>query len=609
MGALALSVRWSDAANSAASLRHAELALAGFEITPWQRYETPDIVASHAGVGFAHCLPDGALVIWIDGRLSTECRRRLADALGVQSGSARDNDAALIRSGWSMWQQSVADRLDGDFALVIFDASRHALWLMRSPGSSRGLYFVAAAQKVVVATRPTAALHAAGGALKESHPAVAAYFSLRAPAVGTCYFENVSAVSPGELHAFDTSGHRIVKPAARKESSALHFGDDVEAGDAWRDVLTAAVHDQLDGWRQPGVLLSGGMDSSVLASLGARIRPDLRAYSWRLPQMPVSDESTWIDATCKHVGIPAHAFNGDADWPLARLSQWPVEDDGPPSNPYRWLQQHAFVTAARSGCDALMSGNFGDHLYPPDALWLRSAVADRGLGWALAEELRLLRRLGPRAVWRDPGWRASLRGATKNRQVTWDAPGWMQPHWREALIDLLGSAEPDTRADSPEALQDAELGRRFHCLFGIELVAPYRDPRVIDFAAALPAHYQYRHGQSKWLTREIMRGALPETVRSRPKAGSLAAFFRKGVLDRSAVEVARLLDAADARWPQYVAPEALRRAREKALTEADLLLIWLCLSYELWWRAHWGAGPAVLASRVNRGDFFEAFRD
>jgi asparagine synthase (glutamine-hydrolysing) len=609
MGALALSVQWSGAANSVTSLRHAELALAGFSIAAWLRYETPHIVASHAGMGFNQGMPDDAPVVWIDGRLSIECRRRLTCALDAQSDSAGDNDAAIIGRAWSIWQHSVAARLDGDFALVIFDASRHTLWLMRSHGSSRGLYFVTAAQKVVVATRPAAALHAAGCAMNESQPAIAAYFSLRAPAAGTCYFENVSAVSPGDQHVFDASGHRIVKSATRKESCALHFGDDREAGDAWREVLTAAVHDQLDGWRQPGVLLSGGMDSSVLASLGARVRPELRAYSWRLPQTPISDESSWMDATCQHIGIQANAFNGDADWPLARLSQWPVEDDGPPSNPYRWLQQHAFAVAARSGCDALMTGNFGDHLYPPDTLWLQSAVADRGLGWALAEEFRLLRSLGPRAVWCDPGWRAALRGAVKKRHLTWSAPGWMQPHWREALVDLLGRAEPSARADSAEALQDAELGRRFHGLFGIELVAPYRDPRVIEFAAGLPAHYQYRRGQSKWLTREIMRGALPEAVRSRPKAGSLAAFFRIGVLERSAAEVAGLLDAADARWPQYVAPEALHRARENAFTEADLLLIWLCLSYELWWRAHWGAGPAVLASRVNRGDFFEAFRD
>jgi asparagine synthase (glutamine-hydrolysing) len=146
-------------------------------------------------------------------------------------------------------------------------------------------------------------------------------------------------------------------------------------------------------------------------------------------------------------------------------------------------------------------------------------------------------------------------------------------------------------------------------MFGIELLTPYRDPRVVDFAARLPAHYQYRSGQSKFLTREAMRALLPETVRTRPKSGSLAPFFRKGVLHQSASEVARLLDARDARWPQYVAPEALQRARKNPLTESDLLLIWLCISYELWWRAHSGSGPAVLASCVNRGGMSEALRD
>ncbi len=609
MGALALEICWNGAATRRESLKDAESALGGFAVDAWQRFESRNLTASHSGIAFDQCMTaTGSLILWVDGRLSADCRRLLEGQLAATVNCAGLGDAGCIGRAWSMDGESLLSRLEGDFALVVFDTTAQMLWLMRSRGGSRGLYFVDDGERVAVATRPSAALRAAGRSLQQSAAAVAAYFALRAPAPGACYFEDVTAVVSGTYCAFSSSGRRGQQIPITDAESALQFDSDADAVAAWRDVLATAVGDALEGRRQPGVMLSGGLDSSTLTALAACRRPDLKACSWRLPQTPESDEHAWIAATCNYLGLTAYGFDGDADWPLARFSQWPVEDDGPPSNPYRWLQQHLFSIAADAGCDALMTGNFGDHLYPEAAQWLRSGLVDRGYGWVSAELFRLLRQSGPRALWRDPGWRAWV----KNRSAVdgfWVAPDWMTARWREQLPVELGSTMPSAGADSAEALQDAELGRRFHSMFGIELLTPYRDPRVMDFAARLPAHYQYRGGQSKFLTREAMRAALPEPVRTRSKSGSLTPFFLQGVLHRSAGEVAQLLDAADARWSQYVEPAALRRARENPLTESDLLLIWLCISYELWWRAHWGMGSAVLASCVNRGGISEALRE
>jgi asparagine synthase (glutamine-hydrolysing) len=609
MGALALEISWSGAATRPESLNDAESALSGFAVDAWQRFESPDLRASHSGTGFDQRITaTGSLVLWMDGRLGVNSRRLLESRLAATVDCLGVSDAACVGLAWPMDGESLLSRLEGDFALVVFDTAARMLWLMRSHGGSRGLYFVDDGQRVVVATRPSAALRAAGRDLQESASAVAAYFALRAPAAGACYFQDVTAVVSGSYRVLSASGRRDRQIPIAKVEPVLQFNADAEAAAAWREVLAAAVGDALEGRRQPGVMLSGGLDSSTLAALAVGKRPDLKACSWRLPQTPESDEHAWIAATRTHLGLAAHEFDGAADWPLARLAQWPVEDDGPPSNPYRWLQQHLFSVAADAGCDALITGNFGDHLYPDAAQWLGSGLADRGAGWVGAELYRLLRQNGPRALWRDPGWRSWMKNRPTGDPL-WSAPDWMTARWRAQLPVDLGSAMPSAGADSAEALQDAELGRRFHNMFGIELLTPYRDHRVMDFAARLPAHYQYRGGQSKFLTREAMRTILPEPVRTRPKSGSLMPFFRHGVLHRSAVEVAQLLDAEDARWSRYVAPAALARAREKPLTEPDLLLIWLCISYELWWRAHWGGGPAVLASCVNRGGISEASRD
>lgn len=607
MTAFAFVVDWS-AIDAKADLDAAERALCGFAPAGWQRLNAAGFSATHAGSCAAGANIDASRwVLLLDGRLSSQARQNLQARLAAGSKLASTNDADLIALAWAQWREAVFDWLDGDFALAIFETFAQQLWLLRSRRGGRALHFIRDGARLIVATRASAALRAAGLALQERAESTAAYFALRAPPPGCAYFAGVAAVVPGQWHRFDVASSIQGWIASPSPLLLPHFADDRDAMSAWSGLLTECAIEAIADYRQPGVMLSGGLDSSALAALTATGRPDLRAFSWALPDTPEADESIWIGATCRHLEIASEVYAGRDDWPLARLGNWPVEDDGPPGNPYRWLQLQLFARAAAAGCDALVTGNFGDHLYPERADWLRSGIEDRGWRWALGQELRLLGGHGVAALWRDAGWRSLIRRA-KGARKTWAAPAWMQPQWQQALLASHGSVPPSARADSDEAIQDAELGRRFHSMFGIDMVTPYRDPRSIAFAAALPAHYQFRNAQAKWLTREAMRERLPESVRIRPKAGSLVPYFRKGLAGASD-QIKGLLDAPDARWRDYVQPSVLATARQYLAGESDLLLVWLCVSYELWWRAHSGAGPAVLASTLNRCAVFEAVRD
>ncbi len=173
-------------------------------------------------------------------------------------------------------------------------------------------------------------------------------------------------------------------------------------------------------------------------------------------------------------------------------------------------------------------------------------------------------------------------------------PQWLAETWQQPLQSAYVSARHPLLA--VEAELDAELSRRHSTGFGLDLRFPYRDVEVIRFMAALPAHFSARGDTHKWITREAMRDRLPEQVRSRAKAGSLEPFFREAIFADASDVVQQLLRDPGARWPRYVKPERLWAAVAQAGTESDLLLIWLAVSYELWWRAHAGLGPAVLAS-------------
>ena len=95
-----------------------------------------------------------------------------------------------------------------------------------------------------------------------------------------------------------------------------------------------------------GVLLSGGLDSSVVAALASHatgdrlLRPQeggpggsVHAYSATFPRIPEIDEASWIDQTTKYLGIPstrAQVHGGSAlRGAMAYLSLWQV----PPTSP------------------------------------------------------------------------------------------------------------------------------------------------------------------------------------------------------------------------------------------------------------------------------------
>ena len=514
---------------------------------------------------------DGDLLL-LDGALSVTCRSELQRTLGLPQSA----DAVIVQRAFALWGAAAASRLEGRFALVLVDRRRACVWLLRDVLGECSLYFSRSASALSVSTSVSTLIAAQCLPKVENATAIAAFFALRAPAPGSCFWQGVQALQAGECLCVSATTTRSTKRTFDLSGQPVKFASDAAAVAAWQAVLQAACGRAVAAARRPAVLLSGGIDSTALAAISAGLRPDLLAVSWRLPAFPSADESALIAATAGQLGIELRSTLAAADWPLARLSAWSMDPDTPLVNPYRWLQHGVLQQAFVGGADVILSGNFGDHLYP-DSPQPRSP-------WRRLRQ-RLLRRLDPY-----PRLLAGLRWAAR---VPSTAPDWLLPKWRPSLPEQLPSLPPVL---THESMQDANLGRSFAARFGLDLRFVYRDPEVIRFMAALPRQWMQRDQTQKWITREVLRGHVPEAVRERRKSGSLEPYFRFGVCQQEAAAVAELLHRPDVRWPRYVRADALLAALANPATEAELLLIWLAISYELWWRAQWGLGPAMLAS-------------
>ncbi len=528
-------------------------------------------VMARAGSDLTGPASDGDLLL-LDGGLSAHCRNELQSALHLPETS----DALLIQRAFAKWGAAAAVRLVGRFALVLVDRRRACVWLLRDPLGECSLYFAEQGGALSASTSASTLIAAARLPKRENPQAIAAFFALRAPRTGDSYWQGVHSVPAGECLCIGAKVTQRRSQAFACSEQPRRFDSDAQAVAAWRDVLRGACERAIAGARRPAVLLSGGVDSTALAALSAGLRPDLLAVSWCLPAFPKADETALVAATAGRLGIELRSTQAGADWPLARIAEWTVDPDAPLINPYRWLQDGVMQQAAEQGADVILSGNFGDHLYPDQA---RAASP-----WGHLRQ-RIRQQLDPH-----PRLLAWLRRVARRGAVT---PDWLLPEWRRQLGELVWAGPAVL---SPESIQEASLGRRFAAARGLDLRYVYRDPQVIRFMAALPEHWSQRGDSQKWITREMLRGAIPEPVRVRPKSGSLESYFRFGLYEREAHMVSDILRDRRARWPEYVHAPALFEALANPRSESDLLLVWLAISYELWWRAQAGLGPAVLAS-------------
>jgi asparagine synthase (glutamine-hydrolysing) len=344
-----------------------------------------------------------------------------------------------------------------------------------------------------------------------------------------------------------------------------------------------------------GVLMSGGLDSTSVACLAAKmIAPQpLTALSYVFDELPECDERKYINAMQEKWDIRSIQIPCDDLWPLKDWSSWPHNPNRPDSNLYRLLLEVTHQRAKQEGIRVLLTGAFGDELYSRSKEWLADFISEgrllqagrelafylhyAGFRWTFKQEY--LQRVGSRAFHTVFGGRP-----LHSRKV---APAWLTSTATSSLFEANSRVQTSVRPqDNMVGLWKAMTSSSeiFYARRNtIEMRHPYRDRRLIDFALALPAYQLYHRGYYKHILRNAMKGLLPEVVRVRPKAASLDPFFRRGMQRGKIVQEDCFLRPGTA-WRNFVDEKWISTRWNAVSEEDDLggLVPWSCIAYEAW---------------------------
>lgn len=496
-------------------------------------------------------------------------------------------DTEVIPAGFLAFGEGLFDRLEGMFAIALFDTRNDRLWLARDGVGIKPLFVARSGSRVRFASE-LGALLADPEQRRSLVPAsVHAYLAQGYVGPEATLLRDVEQLPPGTVRVMDASGsrdRRFWRPERRPE---IHRLDDAVA--AFGEVFPRVVSDLLVSDVPVGVLQSGGIDSSLVTAT-LRHRPELpvftarfgeashdegalaaemaRATGARLHEVPVEGGDVVADfrATVRAFGGQVADSSGLALYSLARA-----------------VRRHTVVALSGDGADEFFGG------YPTYRMTrLAAPLAGRLPGAPLQAAARAVAALGARREGRLPWPELASR-----LLAGLAAPGVAcHAHWRRllpahrlaalygpAMTELAGAVDP--LAGYVRALEEAEgsvldrallADQRFYLpadmlakvdalsmAHALEIRVPFLDRRVMDLAGRIDARLlaPLAGPTKKVLRAALERAGAPARVVSGPKRGFNVPVLRllRGPLRG---EGDRLLDRDAERLEPFLAPAGVR---------------------------------------------------
>ncbi|MFS2013007.1 N-acetylglutaminylglutamine amidotransferase [Azospirillum sp. CT11-132] len=420
-----------------------------------------------------------------------------------------DGDTEVLIKAYHAWGPDFVKRLNGMFAFAIFERDSGRVVLGRDRLGIKPLYLADIPGGLRFAsTLP--ALVASGGIDTDVDPvALHHYMSFHAvvPAPYTI-LKGVRKLPPATVLIVEPDG-------TRRENTywSLTFGP--QSGDEGRDfadwrelvleTLTRAVRCRLVADVPVGVLLSGGLDSSLITALLAENgQSGLKTFSIGFETVgdERGDEFQYSDIVAKHFGTDHHRIFVDSARALPELTDC-VRAMSEPMVSHdnigffllsQEVAKQVKVVQSGQGADEVFGGY---HWYPP-LLDSKDAVGDYARVFFDRDHAGMAEALDPRLVGEDHSRR-----------------------WLEQRFAMPGADRPVDKAlrlDTTVMLVDDPVKRvdNMTMAAGLEARVPFLDHELVELAARIPAEMKLPDG-GKYVLKEAARRVVPAAVIDRPK--------------------------------------------------------------------------------------------
>ena len=431
-------------------------------------------------------------------------------------------------------------------------------------------------------------------------------------------YEQIRKIPPGTRLIADPSGVRIER-YWRPSYPADLTGHEDDLADQLREKLISVIGGHAESKSDPACFLSGGTDSSTIASILAKtVGPDqTHAFSIGFSEKDF-DELDYAETAANAFGLDHHQRRIDADETLSAIDILVDAFDEPFGNSSAIPTFYCADLAKRQGFDCLLGGDGGDEIFGGNERYAKDYYFQRyhnlpsplkAIGGMVRSSLQPFDRRFANKI-----KNFLNRGALANPERFYTDDSFASDFYDELLSPAFKAACP--RTSSLQILEDhyaatdtgVELNRLMYIdlqmaiadndltkvnrsakAAGVSVLYPYLTPDLIEFMGRMPSHLKVNRTIKRYLFKKATTPLLPDAILKKKKQGfglpfgywfrhdpKIRAFLGDILLSKACVErgylerdfVAKLLD----------------RHQQGVWDYSNEL--WLLLMLELWHKKH-----------------------
>lgn len=487
-------------------------------IGPMLRHRGPDDGGTHVGKGFAvvhrrlsiidvahghqpMLADNGRVGLAYNGEIYNfrELRRGL-EQQGYRFKTDCDTEvflALFLKEGSSCF-----DRLDGMFTAFIWDYRDSAdgdFYLVRDHLGIKPLYLYEDESKLVFSSELLPLMAAGEINLAPDPIGLASYLTYRYTQAPYTLFKNIRRVEAGtyvKAHLGRTSAWRYWDLPMNENSVTLN---EHEAAAELKSLLRKSVAQQQMSDVPIGLLLSGGLDSSVIGAICADIGVSMTSFSIGFPDL---NEFAYSKEVADKFNLPHVAVETSPEEIANRFARVVAAMDEPIADPACFplhilcdeIKKHVTVVLSGEGSDEMLGGytQYGRVLESPPMAQREKFEQFLSFSWYFNRPVPLKQKVPPSRLFRQ--WIYFEERSPLNGMLAYDLKTWLPDN-------LMAKAD--------KILMSHSLEGRF----------PFLSRELVEFASGLPEDFKLDRNGGKTVLRNAFHNELPKSVLSRPKMG------------------------------------------------------------------------------------------
>jgi asparagine synthase (glutamine-hydrolysing) len=500
--------------------------------------------------------PSGPVIVF-DGRIDN--REELLGLLRGNWGAEQESpDPALVLAAYEAFGDRCPERLNGDFALAIYDPGKKQLLLATDVTGLRPLYYHQYGDTFIFASEIKAILAHPKVSPRPNEGLISAFLMRTYDDYfpGETFFAGILSVFGGHLLILTLHGLTVRQYWDFDTTCKIRFKSFSDYAEAFRQLFEQAVRRRLRSAYPVACALSGGLDSSAIFCQAETLRsqapsryPPLVGISFTTRDYACSHEEIFLEAIEQFYGVTVDRIPVGPMGYVDNLQQevWYGE------TPFlEWDVVHGMEDAARQrGARVLFFGLWGDEFLFGHNAYLVDLF--RGLKWREIKEHLQEFKQWTSGIETDPTfyvrqfysnlvkshipelilpWVRRLRSSlAPSKGSPWNL-AWHSQASRKMALQRLSVKKPVNYKSFASANTKSlykltkgniirmEWWKKMASWHGMELAIPFLDRDLVAFLLAIPGDMVVYRGVPKAILRFAMQGILPEAIRQRRSKGN-----------------------------------------------------------------------------------------